>query len=128
MAGLAGVALAVGLALLAREALRPSLVDLVREERAGWTRSQIIAPAGEPAGGEEQILPSDRFGISADSEPPGAEVWVGEQRIGETPLAAEVACQPGEPLAVRFRLRGRPDRRLSTPCREQGLVRLRARW
>lgn len=126
--GLGALALATGVGLLGRELLRPSLADLAREERAGWVNAQVLAPADDrgPPGGE-QVLPFERFGIAADSEPPGAEVRVGDRLLGQTPLMVAVECTPGDRLAVRFRLPGRPGRELATTCRAQGLVKLRAR-
>jgi len=126
--GLGALALVVGMGLLGPALLRPSLADLEREERASWANAQILAPADDrtPPDGE-QVLPFERFGISADSEPAGAEVLVGDRLLGQTPLMVAVECAPGERLAVRFRLPGRPARELSTSCRSDGLVKLRAK-
>ncbi len=126
--GLGALILVVGMGFAGRSLLRPSLVDLARTERAGWENAQVLAPADDPAPqGGEQLLPFERFGIAADSEPPGAEVRVGGRLLGQTPVMTAVECTPGERLAVRFRLAGRPARELATTCRADGLVKLRAK-
>jgi len=126
--GLGALALVVGMGLVGLVVLRPSLVDLGREERAGWANAQMLAPADDlgPTAGE-QVLPFERFGIAADSEPPGAEVRVGDRLLGQTPLMVAVECAPGERLVVRFQLPGRAARDLATTCRADGLVKLRAK-
>jgi len=124
--GLGAVALLLGLGLAARIAQRPSLADLVKEERANWANARTLSPADDPGPQGEQVVPFEGFAIAADSEPPGAEVSVDGRALGQTPLAAGVACVPGQPLVVRFRFSGKAVRERTTACRADGMVKLRA--
>lgn len=124
--GLGAVALLLGLALAARIALRPSLADLTKEERAGWANARTLSPSDDPGPQGEQVVPFEGFAIAADSEPPGAEVSADGRALGQTPLVAGVECVPGQPLVVRFRFTGKAVRERTIACRADGLVKLKA--
>jgi hypothetical protein len=75
----------------------------------------------------ERVAPFHGFGVSVDSVPAGARVVADGAELGETPLTASVACQPGAPVALRVEKKGfRPWSR-ETRCRGDALVVLEAR-
>lgn len=141
-----GVALMLGMAYLAQRQLAPAraaaesagpapapepsgpvLSDAEREEvKRGWMRSTTLAPRSErvdPATGEV-TLPFQGFGLSVESTPEGAHVFVDGRDAGETPLLASLGCQPGATVEVRVEHPGRRPERRSTRCRADTLVKL----
>ena len=136
-----GLGLMVGLAFLAQRQLAPARAapepagpaaapELTESERAearrGWEHSTILAPRSEqvdPATGEV-TLPFQGFGLSVESTPDGAHVFVDGRDAGETPLLASLGCQPGAAVEVRVEHAGRRPERRSTRCRADALVKL----
>ena len=91
----------------------------------GWRRTTAIAPAeAAPDAAGERVRWFPGFGVSVESNPPGATVLVNGRDMGETPLTASVECAPGEPVQVEVRMDGHPSRRRSTHCRRDQLVEL----
>jgi hypothetical protein len=101
--------------------------DLARAERRGLERSTVLAPdeGRLDAGSGEVVRRFQGFGVSVESEPEGARVLVNGTDLGETPLVASVACEPGEAVVVRASLPGRREARRTTTCRADALVELR---
>ena len=98
------------------------------EARRSWESSKTIAPRAEQAG--EDGLPTrwfDGFGVEVDSVPAGASVRANGKELGETPLLASVACKPGEDVRVRVEKRPLAAWERTVRCREDTVVKLKAR-
>ncbi len=94
---------------------------LARAEK-GWERSSAIAPSDAQVDSSgERVRWFQGFGVSVESEPPGASVLVNGQERGETPLTTSVECQPGDPVRVEVRTRARGEVR-TTACRADRLI------
>jgi len=130
------LALAVALALAGRSLLRsPESVaraaneDLARIEAQGWSRVEILSPNRERRDPEtgEVTAPFQGFGISVDSTPAGARVFVDGGEMGDTPLVASMDCEPGREVEVRVEKAGYRAQRRAVRCRADTLVRFGVR-
>lgn len=95
------------------------------DARKGWEGSTVIAgkDAVQDASGE-RVRWFQGFGVSVESRPSGARVRVDGEELGETPLTASIACEPGAPVVVELRKGpGAPVHR-TTRCRKDQLVEL----
>ncbi len=94
---------------------------LARAEEA-WEGSTAIAPSDSVANASgERVRWFQGFGLSIESDPPGARVLVNGQDEGETPLTTSVDCTPGDVVRVEVRSPARGQGR-TTPCRADQLV------
>ncbi len=94
---------------------------LARAERT-WEGSTAIAPSeSAPDASGERVRWFQGFGLSIESEPSGARVWVNGEERGQTPLTTSVECKLGD--AVRVEVRGQRAKQVrSTRCRADQLV------
>ena len=124
--GIALLALLVAAAFGVRQWLRPSYLDNLRAERAGWKDVKFLSQEErkDPATGEVTI-PYDGFGVYADSEPDGARVSSGGKVLGETPLATGLSCAAGETVTLRFEKAGLRSREVPVRCRENAMLKLK---
>lgn len=98
------------------------------EAQAGWERVTVIAPREARRGPDGlEALPFHGFGVQVDSAPEGAQVLVGGESLGETPLVASLKCAPGSEVAVRVVKAPLPAFERTVRCRADTLVRLTVR-
>jgi len=111
------VALVTGAVLLGRGGQRPSVTDDGDPGGSAPEASEAAAPlppeptpseAGTTATRGDAETPGPRVPVRFESRPPGAEVWVGDQALGRTPLVAPVP-RSERPIPVRFVLEGYED-------------------
>jgi hypothetical protein len=105
-----------------RPALSPEEIAKLQKS---WLGSESIAPRPDrlDAATGERVGVFHGFGLQIDTEPSGAEVLVGGEEMGTSPLLTTVACRPGDELVVRAQL-GRQVASTRTRCREDVLVKL----
>ncbi len=102
--------------------------ELGRTAERTWGKAVHLAPqdARLDASGEATSR-FEGFGVSVESEPAGAHVFVDGQDLGETPLVASVSCEPGARVVVRVvKPPLAPAERITT-CRRDTLVALSAK-
>lgn len=97
---------------------------LSRLER-GWSGATTIVPRDAVADATgERVRWFQGFGLSVESTPPDAEVRVGGEVMGRTPLVSSIDCQPGDPVEVEVRRPELPARKRTIACRKDQLVEL----
>jgi hypothetical protein len=100
------------------------------EELAGlqesWIGSHSYAPRSDRIDPEtgERVGPFEGFGLTVDTEPPGASILVNGEDKGTSPLLTTVDCAPGQEIRVEAR-RGPLRGRTVTRCRADQVARLR---
>jgi serine/threonine-protein kinase len=83
----------------------------------GTGTTGAVAGGGETA---EPTAPAPRpVNVIINSRPQGAEVWLGEERVGRTPTLVEVV--PGQPKIVSVRRRGFAEQRVAVDGSERKL-------
>jgi hypothetical protein len=91
-----------------------------------WVGSHSYAPRSDridPQTGE-RVAAFEGFGLTIDTQPPGASIHVNGEDKGTSPLLTTVNCAPGDEVRVEAR-RGRLRGRAVTRCRADQLARLR---
>lgn len=99
--------------------------EKLAEAEKGWERSTEIAAGDavvDPSG--ERVRWFQGFGISVESVPAGATVFVNGKERGETPLTTSVECAPGEPVQVEVRAAHVAPGRRMLRCRRNELIEL----
>jgi hypothetical protein len=99
----------------------PPAFDLSRHESLTPRDAKVDRATGE------RVAPFHGFGVSVDSTPGGARVLAGGVELGETPLVASIACEPGATVVVRVEKAGFGAWSARTRCRRDALVSLDAR-
>jgi len=91
-----------------------------------WIGSRSYAPRSDRLDPEtgERVSAFEGFGLTVDTEPPGATILVNGEDKGTSPLLTTVDCDPGEDVSVEAR-RGRLRGRATARCRADQLARLR---
>jgi len=110
----------------------PDQIEAAREAeeayakaKVGWTKSQTFAPREpERDASGSMVSPFQGFGVAVESTPPGAQVAVNGQALGQTPLVASVPCRPGQALDLSLTLPGHQVHRRGLRCRADTLQHL----
>ena len=88
-----------------------------------WTRGTVITPAPSKPG--VVLLPSPSRLLIVDSTPDGAQVRLGGEAVGETPLSQDWSCTPGEVVPLEVRRSGFKPARYRLTCAD-GTTRVQA--
>jgi len=93
--------------------------------QAGWRKSQTFAPREpERDASGSMVSPFHGFGVAVETTPPGAQVAVNGEALGQTPLVASVPCRPGQALDLSLTLAGYQVHRRGLRCRADQLQHL----
>ena len=107
------------------EASRSAELEAGRIQRRNLEGATSYTPRSSTLGADgERTAPFHGFGLSIESSPPGALVRVDGAEVGETPLVASVACQPGKELMVVLERPGLRPARRQVRCRADALLEL----
>lgn len=107
--------------------LRETTEKLAKISRENWGGAEIYAPRGEeidPVTGEA-TLPFYGFGVSVDTVPEGAKVFVDGREIGESPAVASVDCKPDSEVRIRIEKASFQPLEQTTRCRTDRILQLK---
>jgi len=110
----------------------PGQIEAAREAeeayaraQAGWKKSQTYAPREpERDASGAMVSPFQGFGVAVETTPPGAQLAVNGEALGQTPLVASVPCRPGQALELSLTLAGYQVHRRGLRCRADQLQHL----
>ena len=102
--------------------------ELGKTAERTWGRAVHLSPQDARLDAAGEVTSRfEGFGVSVETEPAGAHVFVDGQDLGETPLVASVSCELGARVVVRLVKPPLAPAERATTCRRDTLVALSAK-